>query len=548
MEASPSRLSPNRKTPKSASSSSIASMPDSVLFEIFSKTSNPKEMSNLCATNRAYAAFCNQHREQLNKAQLIRRFPNFEKFFKEPLTFMNTMIYLGMDISELAELGATQYMVKRLLNRSKSWEDQFESIRVFTTMFDADPNEALVCVAEHKLHVVSNHAKSLENFKQLLRFIKTMAPRLALDARIFMHLLQDHTTNVVDYVHLMLPLYQRLPASVIAKAFMNPRISDIGMLWSFLILLDPATVNEAVNGSGEQLLQVLLEKEQWGVPSDTLSVQQSRKDRFLLHLLSVKQLDINATSKFSWTALHTAAFIDHTPLISEEILLKIIQLKPDVNIRNNHGWTPTHIAFNNKTRIFPEKAWLELLKLQPDLNIQLPEKFWGRTPAHLAFANKTVTEKVLLEVLKHELNLSIKSGDGKNYLYYGLANVHGNITENVQLKLLDMSRDIMLFEKADDGKDAVYCAFDNQNTSERVLRKIMSIVPIDVNKLYTFKDVIDDDNDSDNDSDSDDDDVRTESLLDVIKRRNRTHLIEAVRSPAASPSSGGRRRKNIKKL
>jgi len=186
------------------------------------------------------------------------------------------------------------------------------------------------------------------------------------------------------------------------------------------------------------------------------------------------------------------------------------------------------------------------VKLQPNLKMQVPEKFWKRTPAHLAFANKTVTEKVLLELLKHELNLSIKSGDGKNYLYYGLANVHGNITENVQLKLLDMSRDHMLFEKADNGKDAVYCAFDNQSTSERVLRKIMSIVPIDVNKLYTFKDKIADDSDSDDDSD--DDDVRTETLLDVIKRRNRTHLIEAVRSPAASPSSGGRRRKNIKKL
>ena len=139
--------------------------------------------------------------------------------------------------------------------------------------------------------------------------------------------------------------------------------------------------------------------------------------------------------------------------LSESELLKLLDLKPDVNIKNKYGNTPMSEAFKNND--ITEKVLLKLLDLKPNLNIQNVTHY---TPLIHAFTNPHITEKVLLKIL----DLKPKFND--NSLYYAFSSRSKNITEKVILKILDLK------PKLPQEIEELH-----RNVTEKVLRKMYNL-------------------------------------------------------------------------
>ena len=146
--------------------------------------------------------------------------------------------------------------------------------------------------------------------------------------------------------------------------------------------------------------------------------------------------------------------------LSENELLKLLDLKPDVNIKNKYGDTPMSEAFMNND--ITEKVLLKLLDLKPNLNITGTA---NSTPLMFAFQNPYITEKVLLKIIDLKPNFNLQNDYGGTALSYALSSIRSkNITEKVFLKILDLK------PKLPQELEELH-----RNVTEKVIRKMFSL-------------------------------------------------------------------------
>ena len=366
------------------------------------------------------------------------------------------------------------------IDRINSWKDNFENLRVLITMFDADPNAAL--------STMLTNWTTVEQFKEVFKFVKAVQPYFKLEESLLHNIIKfylrpNNAEKYVEIIKFILPEYKSLSATTIGKAFSTPALErDLDLLWSFLIKLDPKTINDIVNEEdNETLLDILLRKH-FSVPEDTPALQAQRKERFLLKLLS-QNPNVNIKADGYSTSAQTAFKEDISSTLTDNVLLEILN-RADLTIKGEAGWTLAHLAFYNKN--LSERVLLAILKLKPDFNILSIDKIY--TPISLAFQNPNITEKILLEILKQEdIDIGLKYRSGSNILIKGLHSNRTNIvTEKVMFKLLDKGGE-HIYDINDDGLDAMIIAFLNKEISDNVLSYIISAHhPINLDKKYSY--------------------------------------------------------------
>jgi len=494
-------------------------MPDNVLLEIFSKTQNPKDLVKLCATNKQYAEFCNKNRERINKAQLIRNFPTLEKFMNEPITLLNMILYRRYDISKIANMGATRYLIEYIITPWNQWATNFEDISIMITMFDADPNEILIHIIryEQMLNI------SVEQYKEYIKYVKMIKPSLVLDPVALIYFINNLDIN---YIKTLLPNYSSLSAEIIIRAFLN-NITDVELLWSMLLLLDKSTVNNryTINLVNNNTLGRVLLLSPYGIAandSHSQQIRKARRERFLLQYLSYEP-DMNQIlegTTFARLAFSTIV----APLLTDKVLIKVLNLNPDLTqdvLFNRNNETLQHIAFKNES--ISEEVYLELLKLKPNLNYV---DSLNNTPVYNAFMNKNITEKVLLEILNQDIDLIIEGmGYDENLLIIGLDNQTGRFTTKVLLKLVEIGKPYM-YNIDKYGRDAMYVAFSNKDISDEVLKYIIEInQPIDLNREYTLRI---------KQTNSRKTNRKTVTLKDIITQNNKDYLFIEEDKPSTS--------------
>jgi|GEM_PF-6600918 len=388
----------SKTTSIAPSKTTFSALPDAAIFEILSKTDNPKELIRACAINKQYAEYCAKHKEQINKAQMLRKYPYIGKIMEHPYTFLNIIIDRSFVINKLISLGATKYMDYYGIAKFNSWKDNFENLGVLITMFDADPNVALSTM-------LTEHWTTVEQFKEVFKFVKAVQPNFKLEESLLQDIIKFYLrpSNAEKYVEILkfvLPEYKSLSAKTIGKAFLTSALErDLDLLWSFLIKLDPKTINDIVNEEDkETLLDVLLDKH-FTIPDDTPSLRAQRKERFLLQLLS-QNPNVNIEVDGRWTSAQTAFTKEISPTLTDTVLLEILK-RADLNMEgldySLYGFTVAHLAFSNDS--ISEKVYLALLKRKPDLNLRTEDTQF--TPAFLAFFNSNIPDTILSNIIQN---------------------------------------------------------------------------------------------------------------------------------------------------
>lgn len=125
---------------------------------------------------------------------------------------------------------------------------------------------------------------------------------------------------------------------------------------------------------------------------------------------NILNININIQNELGMTAL-MYALENSSKKITEEIILKILELNPDINIQDTNGTTAFMIALRNKSGIITKNVLLKMLELNPDINIQ---DINGTTAFMIALRNKSkiVTKDILLKIL----SLNIDFEKNKNII------------------------------------------------------------------------------------------------------------------------------------
>lgn len=174
-------------------------------------------------------------------------------------------------------------------------------------------------------------------------------------------------------------------------------------------------------------------------------------------------LDSNARDIKGETALMYSLYCKGEPFIVKEkqqIILRLLDMNPNLNIQNNKGETALMIAINNKAGIINEKIILRLLDMNSNLNIQNNN---GETTLMIAIYNKAgiITEKIMTLILNTSQNFDIQENYQKmTALMIAFDKKSTLMNENLLLLLLENTRNINIQDKG--GMTAVMYAFYNE--------------------------------------------------------------------------------------
>jgi hypothetical protein len=200
---------------------------------------------------------------------------------------------------------------------------------------------------------------------------------------------------------------------------------------------------------------------------DLISALESESGSNINRILDMNP-DINFKNNIGTTPL-MFALTNKNGNVPEEIVSRMLDMGANVNDKNDEGVTPLLFALTSRNSV-SEKVLLRILDMKPDVNSNfkgIPVLLYAIHPGN---KNINITEKVILRMLDLGPDVNIKDIHGLTPLMLMLASVKGNVTETVVSRLLDMGADV--YAKDNKGRAPLTFAKKNGRWSKNILDKL----------------------------------------------------------------------------
>lgn len=188
----------------------------------------------------------------------------------------------------------------------------------------------------------------------------------------------------------------------------------------------------------------------------------------ILEIITKTELDTQGPVN-GWT-IPMAAFSNKAT--TDKVLLKIIDMKPDLDLQGIDGMTATMYAFQtNRSR----KVLSKMLDLKPNLNLQDSEE---NTVATYAFSKPGTPREILLRMLDNKkLNPNIQDSDGNTVAMIAMDNPTLKIDDKV--KVLDIPKlDVNIQNYEGNSLAIIFVVYIKKvNKNKNLLLKLLDLRP-----------------------------------------------------------------------